>query len=167
MSLENIQNIFQHLTYLGYFSEFKNVSTDPLLFQTNGIKSSLQCNSNVKVDRIYINNNRDYLISMRTGTAFLQFDWSKAGLSMDLPVFLYSHTYTKTSFRFLSRQRKYREAFMWLQIFYFKQRRGDLTGLLFCLDFVCQGLLITKIVSSPHAVGLLLCLLHECEHVCF
>ena len=49
--------------------------------------------------------------------------------------------------------------FMWLQIFYFKQRRGNLTGLLFCLDFICQGLLITKIVicihylivSSPHA----------------
>ena len=46
---------------------------------------------------------------MRAGPAFLQFDWSKAGLSMDLPVFVYSHT--KTSFRFLSRQRKYREAF--------------------------------------------------------
>ena len=49
---------------------------------------------------------------------------------------------------------------MWLQNFYFKQRRGNFTGLLFCLDFVCQGLLITKIVicihylivSSPHAV---------------
>ena len=48
-------------------------------------------------------------ISMRLGPAFLKFDWSKAGLSMDLPVFVYSHT--KTSFRFLSRQRKYREAF--------------------------------------------------------
>ena len=48
-------------------------------------------------------------ISMRAGPAFLQFDWSKAGLSMDLPVLVYSHT--KTSFRFLSRQGKYREAF--------------------------------------------------------
>ena len=48
-------------------------------------------------------------ISMRAGPAFLQFDWSKASLSMDLPVFIYSHT--KTSFRFLSRQRKCREAF--------------------------------------------------------
>ena len=48
-------------------------------------------------------------ISMRAGPAFLQFDWLKASLSMDLPVFVYSHT--KTSFRFLSRQRKYREAF--------------------------------------------------------
>ena len=46
---------------------------------------------------------------MRAGPAFLQFDWSKAGLSIDLPVFVYSHT--KTSVRFLSRQRKYREAF--------------------------------------------------------
>ena len=48
-------------------------------------------------------------ISMRAGPAFLQFDWSKAGLSMDLPVFVYSHT--KTSFKFLSRQGRYREAF--------------------------------------------------------
>ena len=48
-------------------------------------------------------------ISMRAVPAFLQFDYSKAGLSMDLPVFVYSHT--KTSFTFLSRQRKYREAF--------------------------------------------------------
>ena len=47
---------------------------------------------------------------MRAGPAFLQFDWSKAGLSMDLPVYVYSHT--KTSFRFLSRQRKYKEAFL-------------------------------------------------------
>ena len=38
-------------------------------------------------------------ISMRAGPAFLQFDWSKADLSKDLPVFVYSHT--KTSFRFL------------------------------------------------------------------
>ena len=48
-------------------------------------------------------------ISKRAGPVFLQFDWSKDGLSMDLPVFVYSHT--KTSFRFLLRQRKYREAF--------------------------------------------------------
>ena len=47
-------------------------------------------------------------ISMRAGPAFLQFDWLKAGLSMDLPVFVYSHT--KTSFKFLSRQGRYREA---------------------------------------------------------
>ena len=30
------------------------------------------------------------LISTRAEPAFLQFDWSKAGLSMDLPVFVYS-----------------------------------------------------------------------------
>ena len=48
-------------------------------------------------------------ISMRAGLAFLQFDWSKANLSMDFQVFVYS--YTKTSFRCFSRQRKYREAF--------------------------------------------------------
>ena len=49
---------------------------------------------------------------------------------------------------------------MWLQIFYFKQRRENLTWLLFCLDLVSQGLLIIEIVicihyvigSSPHAV---------------
>ena len=62
---------------------------------------------------------------MRAGPAFLQFDWSKASLSMDLPVFVYSHT--KTSFRFLSRQRKYREAFYVVTDLYFKQCRGNLT----------------------------------------
>ena len=36
-------------------------------------------------------------ISMRAGLAFLQFDWSKARLSI-LPVFVYSHT--KTGFKF-------------------------------------------------------------------
>ena len=48
-------------------------------------------------------------ISMRARPAFLQFDWSRASLSMDLPVFLYF--YTKTSFKFLSRQGRYRAAF--------------------------------------------------------
>ena len=33
-------------------------------------------------------------INMRAGPPFLQFNWSKAGLSMDLPVFVYSHTKT-------------------------------------------------------------------------
>ena len=46
---------------------------------------------------------------MRAGLAFLQFDGSKACLSMDLPVFVYSHT--KTCFKFLSRQGRYRAAF--------------------------------------------------------
>ena len=46
---------------------------------------------------------------MRARPAFLQIDGSKAGLSMDLPVFVYSHT--KTSFKFLSRQGRYRAAF--------------------------------------------------------
>ena len=45
---------------------------------------------------------------MRAGPAFLQFDWSKAGLSMDLPVFVYSHT--KTGFKFFQDGR-YRELF--------------------------------------------------------
>ena len=48
-------------------------------------------------------------ISMRAGPAFLQFDLSKAGLSMDLPVFVYFHM--KTSFKFLSRHGRYRAAF--------------------------------------------------------
>ena len=47
---------------------------------------------------------------MRAGPAFLQFDWSKAGLSMDLPVFVYSHM-KKTIFKFLIRQGRYRAAF--------------------------------------------------------
>ena len=46
---------------------------------------------------------------MRAGQVFLQFDGSKTGLSMDLPVYAYSHT--KTSFKFLSRQGRYRAAF--------------------------------------------------------
>ena len=45
---------------------------------------------------------------MRAGPALLQFDGSKAGLSMDLLVLVYSHT--KTSFKFLSRQGRYRAA---------------------------------------------------------
>ena len=46
---------------------------------------------------------------MRAGTTLLQFDGLNAGLSMDLPVLVYSHT--KTSFKFLSRQGRYRAAF--------------------------------------------------------
>ena len=46
---------------------------------------------------------------MRAGPTLLQFDGSTAGLSMDLPVFVYSNT--KTSFKFLSRQGRYRAAF--------------------------------------------------------
>ena len=41
-------------------------------------------------------------ISMRAGLALLQFDWSKAGLGMDL--------HTKTTFKFLSRQGGHRLA---------------------------------------------------------
>ena len=43
---------------------------------------------------------------MRAGLAFLQFDWSKAGLSMDLPVFPYEDL-----LQFLSKQGRYRELF--------------------------------------------------------
>ena len=109
---------------------------------------------------------------MRAGPAFLQFDWSKAGLSMDLPVFVFSHT--KTSFRFLSRQRKYREAFHVVTDLLLQATQREPYRLLFCLDFVCQGLLIVKIILFAFIIssfpvlmqlGLLLCLLHECKHV--
>ena len=71
-------------------------------------------------------------ISMRAGPAFLQFDWSKAGLSMDLPVFVYFHT--KTGFKFFQYMEDIGSFFMCLEIFDFKPRRENFTGLLFCLD---------------------------------
>ena len=75
-------------------------------------------------------------ISMRSGPAVLQFDWSKAGLSMDLPVFVYSHT--KTGFKFFQDREDIGSFSMCLElcleIFDFKPRRENLTGLLFCLD---------------------------------
>ena len=46
---------------------------------------------------------------MRAGPALLQSDGLKAGLSVDSPVLVYSQT--KTSFKFLSRQGRYRAAF--------------------------------------------------------
>ena len=73
---------------------------------------------------------------MRAGPAVLQFDWSKDCLSMDLPVFIYSHT--KTGFKFFQDREDIRSFFMCLElcleIFDFKPRRKNLTGLLFCLD---------------------------------
>ena len=71
-------------------------------------------------------------ISMRAGPAFLQFDWSKASLSMDLPVFVYFHT--KTGFKFFQYMEDIGSFFMCLEIFDFKPRRENFTGLLFCLD---------------------------------
>ena len=71
-------------------------------------------------------------ISMRAGPAFLQFDWSKTGLSMDLPVFVYSHT--KTGFKFFQYREDIGSLFMCLDIFDFKPYRENLTRLLFCLD---------------------------------
>ena len=73
---------------------------------------------------------------MRAGPAVLQFDWSKAGLSMDLPVFVYSHR--KTGFKFFQERENIGNFFMCLElcleIFDLKQCRENLTGLLFCLD---------------------------------
>ena len=71
-------------------------------------------------------------ISIRAGPAFLQCDWSKAGLSMDLPVFVYSHT--KTSFKFLSRQGRCRAAFYVVTDLLLQTMQENLTGILFCLD---------------------------------
>ena len=58
---------------------------------------------------------------MRARPAFLQFDWSKAGLSMDLPVFVYSRT--KTGFNFFQEREDLGSSLMWFEIFYFKPGR--------------------------------------------
>ena len=58
---------------------------------------------------------------MRAGPTFSQFDWSKAGLSMDLPVFVYSHT--KTGFKFFQYREDIGSLFMCLEIFDFKPCR--------------------------------------------
>ena len=103
---------------------------------------------------------------MMAGPAFFHFDWSKAGLSMDLPVFVYSHT--KTSFKFLSRQRRYREAFyVDTDLLLQATQREPYRAL------VLSRLSLSR--SADHRnhrncnlqVGLLLCVLHECKHVCF
>ena len=52
---------------------------------------------------------------MRAGSASLQFDWSKVGISMDLPVLVYSHT--KTSLTFFQDKEDVGQLFMWLKIF--------------------------------------------------
>ena len=72
-------------------------------------------------------------ISMRAGPAVSRFDWSKDFLSMDLPVFVYSHT--KTSLNFLSRQERcLGQLLMWLQIYQLQTAQKNIIGLLFCLD---------------------------------
>ena len=64
-------------------------------------------------------------ISMRAGPASLQFDWSKAGLSMDLPVLVYSHTKTRLTF---FKTGKMQDSFL-CGSFNFKPRRKNITGL--------------------------------------
>ena len=71
-------------------------------------------------------------ISMRAGPTFLQFDWLKAGLSIEMPVFVYSHT--KTGFKFFQYREDIGSLFMCLEIFDFKPCRENLTRLLLCLD---------------------------------
>ena len=109
-------------------------------------------------------------ISMRAGPAFLQFDWSKAGLSVDLPVFVYSHT--KTSFKFLSRQGRYREPFyavtdLLLQAMQRKPYRAPVLSrpsLSRSTDHRdCNLHFIISSVPVLMQLGLLLCLLHECD----
>ena len=95
---------------------------------------------------------------MGAGPAFLQFDWSKAGLCMDLPVFVYSHT--KTNFRFLSRQRKKGEAFYLVTDLLLQATQREpyralvLSGLRLSrsTDHQDRNLHHYLIVSSPHAV---------------
>ena len=69
---------------------------------------------------------------MRAGPVFLQFDGSKDGLSMDLRSFHISIRRLASSF-FQDREDT-GQLLMWLQIFYLKPRKENLTGLLFCLD---------------------------------
>ena len=95
---------------------------------------------------------------MRAGLAFLQFDWSKAGLSMDFPIFVYSHT--KTSFKFLSRQGRSSEAFyvvtdLLLQATQRESYRAlvlSRPSLSRSTDHGDRNLLPYLISSSPHAV---------------
>ena len=84
---------------------------------------------------------------MRAGWAFLQFDWSKVGLSMDFQVFVYLHT--KTSFKFLSRQGRFREVFYVVT------------------DLLLQATQRELIVSSPHAVKPTTLSFHLCVNMCF
>ena len=95
---------------------------------------------------------------MRAGPAFLQFNWSKAGLSMDLPVFVYSRT--NTSFKLLSRQRRYREAFYGVtDLLLQATQREPFRALVLSrlslsrsTDHRDRNLHLYLIVSSPHAV---------------
>ena len=89
---------------------------------------------------------------MRAGPAFLQFDWSKAGLSMDLPVFVYSHT--KTGFKFFQ-DREDIGSFLcawncaWRSLTSNHTERTS-QGSCFVQTEVCQGLLIIEIVICIH-----------------
>ena len=63
----------------------------------------------------------------------LQFDWAKAGLSMDLSICIFPYC-TKTSFEFLSGQGRHRAACYVVADLYFTPCRENLRDLLFCLD---------------------------------
>ena len=112
---------------------------------------------------------------MRARPAFLQFDWSKAGVSMDLPVFVYSHA--KTSFKFPSRQGRYWEAFYVVtDLFLQAMQREPYRALVLSrpspsrsTDHRDRNLHSLMISSAPVLMdlGLLLCILPECKHVCF
>ena len=94
---------------------------------------------------------------MRAGPAFFQSDWLKAGLSMDLSVFLYSHW--KTSFKFFSRQGRYRAAFYVVTNLLLQTTQREPYGVLVLLRLSLSRsadhrdrTLHYLIVSSPHAV---------------
>ena len=95
---------------------------------------------------------------MMVGPALLQFAGSKAGLSMDLPVFVYSHV--KTSFKFLSRQGRYRAAFYVVTDLLLQTAQRE----------PYTALVLSRIES--HSLSLEVrptnfVLTFECKHVCF
>ena len=106
---------------------------------------------------------------MRAGPAFLQFDWSKAGLRI--------FPYEDQLQIYFVRQGKYIvQLFMWLQTFYFKPRRENLTGLLFCLDLhLSRSIdhrdrnlhLLYHLFQSSRSLAYYFVFSFECKHVCF
>ena len=89
---------------------------------------------------------------MRAGPAFLQFDWLKAGLGMDLLVFVYSHT--KDSF-----QDREDVEHVVKDLLTSNHAERTLQGFLFCVDLSLLRSTDRRgrnlhyiIISSPHAV---------------
>ena len=70
---------------------------------------------------------------MRAGPASLQFDWPKAGLSMDLSVLVYSHTKTGLIF-FQDREDVEQLFYVVKNLLTSNHAERTLQGFLFCLD---------------------------------